>query len=166
MYVGGMIAIPIAPYIADIFGRRVGVVIGSIVMLIGVALVSIGYHVELFIVGRLILGLGLGIAQVSETVSGRTPCFFRVVNLMNRKQECSPLLLSELVHPQHRPQYSTLYNALWYVGSLIGACVALGTFPRLRSQVFDAHISVLRRGQYRRGLVLASSLPFAGPSVC
>jgi MFS family permease len=66
MYVGGMIAIPIAPYVADTFGRRVGVVIGSTVMLIGVALVSIGYHVELFIIGRLVLGLGLGIAQVSE----------------------------------------------------------------------------------------------------
>jgi MFS family permease len=130
MYVGGMIAIPIAPYVADTFGRRVGVVIGSVIMLVGVALVSIGYHVELFIIGRLILGLGLGIAQVSGTSYCRILCF-PVVNLMRRKQECSPLLLSELVHPQHRPQYSTLYNALWYVGSLIGACVALGKFPQI-----------------------------------
>ena len=35
-------------------------------MLFGVALVSIGSHVELFIIGRFILGFGLGIAQVSE----------------------------------------------------------------------------------------------------
>lgn len=41
-------------------------------------------------------------------------------------QSCSPLLLSELVHPQHRPQYTTIYNSLWYVGAVIGSVVALG----------------------------------------
>ena len=65
MYVGGVISVPMSPYIPDIWGRRLGVVIGCVTMLVGVALVPIGYHVELFIIGRLILGLGLGIAQVS-----------------------------------------------------------------------------------------------------
>lgn len=48
------------------------------------------------------------------------------------EQECSPLLVTELVHPQHRAVYSSIYNSLWYVGSLIGACVALGKFLRPR----------------------------------
>lgn len=104
MYIGGVLAIPLVPWIADTYGRRIGIVIGCLVMLFGVALVSIGGHVALFVIGRLILGFGLGIAQ-----------------------SCSPLLLTELVHPQHRPQYSTIYNALWYVGSVIGSCVVLGT---------------------------------------
>ncbi|KAJ5198249.1 hexose transporter protein [Penicillium cinerascens] len=104
MSIGSMLSIPVVPYVADIYGRRAGVVIGCIIMLFGVSLVSIGYHIALFVVGRIILGFGLGIAQ-----------------------ECSPLLVTELVHPQHRAVYSTIYNSLWYVGSLIGACVALGT---------------------------------------
>ncbi|CAI7589328.1 unnamed protein product [Penicillium pancosmium] len=104
MSIGSMLSIPVVPYVADIMGRRAGVVIGCVIMLFGVAMVSIGYKIALFVVGRIILGFGLGIAQ-----------------------ECSPLLVTELVHPQHRAIYSTIYNSLWYVGSLIGACVALGT---------------------------------------
>ena len=66
MSIGSMLSIPVVPYVADIYGRRAGVVIGCIIMLFGVALVSIGYHIALFVVGRIILGFGLGIAQVSN----------------------------------------------------------------------------------------------------
>ena len=59
-----MISIPVVPYVADIMGRRAGIIMGCCIMLFGVALVSIGSHVALFIVGRMILGFGLGIAQV------------------------------------------------------------------------------------------------------
>ncbi|CEO58925.1 Putative Hexose transporter protein [Penicillium brasilianum] len=104
MSIGSMLSIPVVPYVADILGRRAGVVVGCVIMLFGVAMVSIGYRIALFVVGRIVLGFGLGIAQ-----------------------ECSPLLVTELVHPQHRAVYSSIYNSLWYVGSLIGACVALGT---------------------------------------
>lgn len=66
MYLGGVIAIPIVPYIADLLGRRTGIVIGCSIMLCGVAMVSIGFHIAIFIVGRFLLGFGLGIAQVSD----------------------------------------------------------------------------------------------------
>ncbi|KAJ5772002.1 hexose transporter protein [Penicillium odoratum] len=111
MAIGSMLSIPVVPYVADMAGRRAGVVTGCIIMLFGVAMVSIGYHIALFVVGRIVLGFGLGIAQ-----------------------ECSPLLVTELVHPQHRAVYSSIYNSLWYVGSLIGACVALGTNHIVGSQ--------------------------------
>ncbi|KAL3476695.1 general substrate transporter [Aspergillus californicus] len=104
MSIGSMLAIPVVPWVADTLGRRFGVVLGCVIMLFGVAMVSIGYKVALFVVGRIILGFGLGIAQ-----------------------ECSPLLVTELVHPQHRAVYTTIYNSLWYIGSLLGAGVALGT---------------------------------------
>ncbi|KAI9375045.1 general substrate transporter [Aspergillus egyptiacus] len=104
MTIGSMLAVPVVPYVADRLGRRFGVVVGCCIMLGGVAMTAIGYEIALFIVGRMILGFGLGIAQ-----------------------ECSPLLVTELVHPQHRAVYSTIYNSLWYIGSLIGAGVAKGT---------------------------------------
>lgn len=64
MFVGSILAVPAAPYVADIRGRRFGVVVGCTIMLIGVAFTCIGFHVALFIVGRFIIGFGLGIAQV------------------------------------------------------------------------------------------------------
>jgi MFS family permease len=67
MSIGSMLAIPVVPYVADILGRRAGVVLGCVIMLFGVAMVSIGYRVALFVVGRIILGFGLGIAQVTST---------------------------------------------------------------------------------------------------
>lgn len=64
MSIGSMLAIPVVPYVADIMGRRAGVVTGCIIMICGVVMVSIGYHIALFVVGRMVLGFGLGIAQV------------------------------------------------------------------------------------------------------
>lgn len=61
-----MLSIPVVPYVADMAGRRAGVVTGCIIMLFGVAMVSIGYHIALFVVGRIVLGFGLGIAQVGS----------------------------------------------------------------------------------------------------
>ena len=61
-----MLSIPVVPYVADILGRRAGVVVVCVIMLFGVAMVSIGYRIALFVVGRIILGFGLGIAQVSR----------------------------------------------------------------------------------------------------
>ena len=104
MSIGSMLAIPIVPYTADILGRRAGVVIGCIIMLVGIALLSMGFHIAMFIIGRLLLGFGVAIAHGS-----------------------APLLVAELVHPQHRAIYSTIYNTLWYLGSLIGAWVSFGT---------------------------------------
>lgn len=75
MFIGGVLAVPVVPYIVDIWGRRVGVVIGCAIMLGGVALVSIGFHVALFVVGRLVLGFGLGIAQVR--IPARPVCYLR-----------------------------------------------------------------------------------------
>lgn len=104
MAMGSMLAIPIVPYCADILGRRMGVVIGCAIMLVGIALLSMGFHIAMFIMGRLLLGFGIAIAHGS-----------------------APLLIAELVHPQHRAVYSTIYNTLWYLGSLIGAWVSFGT---------------------------------------
>lgn len=69
MAIGSLLAIPIVPYTADILGRRTGVVIGCSIMIVGVALICIGFHVALFIIGRLVLGFGIAIAHVSPHLS-------------------------------------------------------------------------------------------------
>ncbi len=45
--------------------------------------------------GRVLLGFGNSLAQIS-----------------------SPMLLTELCHPQHRGRLTTVYNCLWNVGAL------------------------------------------------
>ena len=45
--------------------------------------------------GRVLLGFGNSLAQIA-----------------------SPMLLTELAHPQHRGRLTTVYNCLWNVGAL------------------------------------------------
>jgi len=102
--IGSLVAIPFVPYTADILGRRTGVCIGCIIMIIGVILQTISINIKMFIAARFFLGFGIAIAHGS-----------------------SPLLVTELVHPQHRATFTTIYNTTWYIGSFIAAWLTFGT---------------------------------------
>ena len=104
MSVGSITAIPFVPYIADILGRRMGIMIGCLIMLLGVVLQSISINFRMFIAARFFLGFGVAIAHGS-----------------------SPLLITELAHPQHRAIFTTIYNTTWYFGSFFAAWICLGT---------------------------------------
>jgi len=104
MSIGSIAAIPFVPYAADILGRRTGIMIGCIIMLLGVVLQSISVNFGMFLAGRFFLGFGIAIAHGA-----------------------SPLLITELVHPQHRAIFSTIYNCTWYIGSIIAAWLTFGT---------------------------------------
>jgi len=54
--------------------------------------------------GRFILGFGNSLAQMA-----------------------SPLLLTEICHPQHRGPVTAIYNCLWNAGALLVSCIAWGT---------------------------------------
>jgi MFS family permease len=54
--------------------------------------------------GRFILGFGNSLAQMA-----------------------SPLLLTEICHPQHRGPVTAVYNCLWNAGALLVSCIAWGT---------------------------------------
>lgn len=58
----------------------------------------------MFIAARFFLGFGIAIAHGS-----------------------SPLLITELVHPQHRATFTTIYNTTWYLGSIVAAWLTFGT---------------------------------------
>ncbi|KAG4418078.1 hypothetical protein IFR04_008815 [Cadophora malorum] len=104
MSVGSIVALPITPYIADIAGRRAGVMTGCIIMIIGVVLQSIGVNISMFIAARFLIGFGVAIAHGA-----------------------APLLIAELVHPQHRAIFTTIYNSTWYLGSIVAAWLTYGT---------------------------------------
>jgi MFS family permease len=104
MAVGSIVAIPFVPYVADILGRRWGIIIGCLIMILGVVLQSASQDLNMFIAARFFLGFGIAIAHGA-----------------------SPLLITELVHPQHRATFTTIYNTTWYIGSFIAAWLILGT---------------------------------------
>ena len=104
MSVGSLVAIPAVPYVADILGRRWGIIIGCLIMILGVILQSAAANFSMFIAARFFLGFGIAIAHGS-----------------------SPLLITELVHPQHRATFTTIYNTTWYIGSFFAAWVCFGT---------------------------------------
>jgi len=104
MSIGSIVALPVVPYTADILGRRMGIMIGCIIMVFGVILQSISINFRMFVAARFFLGFGVAIAH-----------------------GCSPLLITELVHPQHRAIFSTLYNTTYYVGAIVAAWLTFGT---------------------------------------
>lgn len=105
MSVGSIVALPIVPYIADILGRRTGVMIGCVIMILGVVLQSISINLSMFIAARFFIGFGVAIAHGA-----------------------APMLVTELVHPQHRAIYTTIYNCTWYWGSIVAAWLTYGKY--------------------------------------
>ena len=103
MSVGSIVALPITPYIADIAGRRAGIITGCLLMIVGVVLQSMGLNIQMFIAARFLIGFGVAIAHGS-----------------------APLLIAELVHPQHRAIFTTIYNSTWYFGSIVAAWLTYG----------------------------------------
>jgi len=57
-----------------------------------------------YLAGRFVLGFGNSLAQMA-----------------------SPLLLTEICHPQHRGPVTAIYNCLWNLGALIVSCIGWGT---------------------------------------
>jgi MFS family permease len=109
--IGSILSMFAVPTITDRFGRKPCIIIGCIFMIIGGSInaASQNYgskfaHVcfgayradyfSVFCAGRFILGFGNSLSQLT-----------------------SPMLLTEVVHPQHRAPFTTIYNCLWNLGS-------------------------------------------------
>lgn len=103
--IGAFAALFFAPYIADLFGRKIGIAIGLVILIVG-AIIQVVPSVNkgMFIGGRFLVGFGSNISQGS-----------------------APLLITELAHPQHRGKLTTMFNTLWYLGSIIAAWTVYGT---------------------------------------
>jgi len=103
--IGGIVGLPLAPYLNDRLGRRWALFIGDVVMLVGVALQTAAQNVGMFIGCRFLIGIGLSFACMA-----------------------APVLITELAFPTHRAPITSLYNSSWYLGSIVAAWVTYGTF--------------------------------------
>ncbi|KAF2004283.1 general substrate transporter [Amniculicola lignicola CBS 123094] len=101
---GSIASLPIAPFIADRWGRKSAIFIGCVIMVMGAGVQAGAKNLDMFMAGRFFMGFGNSLAQLS-----------------------SPLLLAELCHPQHRGRVTAIYNCLWNVGAIICTWLTFGT---------------------------------------
>lgn len=102
--IGSIISLPVVPFVADHLGRKAAIALGCIVMITGATIQATAQGLTNFMVGRSMMGFGNSLAQLS-----------------------SPLLLTELCHPQHRARVTSTYNCLWNVGAITCTWLTFGT---------------------------------------
>ncbi|KAM0273540.1 hypothetical protein ACHAQH_008289 [Verticillium albo-atrum] len=111
---GGLAVLPIAPYIADILGRKIGTAVGCSMIVAGAlmqAMTQSSPHSSrdaLFLIGRILMGAGSNVANAT-----------------------APLLITEVSHPRHRARITTIYNTIWYLGAIIAAWTCFGTLKNM-----------------------------------
>ncbi|KAH6616812.1 general substrate transporter [Boeremia exigua] len=104
MSLGSICSTPIAPWVADKYGRRWGITTGSIIMIIGAIIQCESVNYTMFVISRFILGFGLSFATTA-----------------------SPSLVSELSHPKDRVTVTAICNTCWFLGSIAAAWITYGT---------------------------------------
>ncbi|KAI9055217.1 hypothetical protein LZ554_000181 [Drepanopeziza brunnea f. sp. 'monogermtubi'] len=104
MSLGSLTGLLFVPHLVDRFGRKSGVTVGCLVMLVAVGLQTGARNFGMFVAARLLLGLGDCIVLGS-----------------------APLLIAEIAHPQDRAVLVTLSAASYHSGAFIASWVTYGT---------------------------------------
>ncbi|KAM0421014.1 hypothetical protein ACHAPT_011257 [Fusarium lateritium] len=108
--IGAVVCLPIVPFIADRFGRRLPVFAGSLFALVGTALQTAATNLDLFLAGRFFVGFGTGMVGVAANP-----------------------LMAELAYPTHRPFITSFASTTWFLGAIVAAWSTYGTFKMTNS---------------------------------
>lgn len=100
---GGILVSPFAPLICDHWGRKWGIFIGEVIVVIASILQGFSTNYAFFFVSRFLIGVGGVVAAVG-----------------------SPSLISEIAYPKHREISTFSYNLQWYTGAVIAALITYG----------------------------------------
>ncbi|KAI9057962.1 hexose transporter [Trametes sanguinea] len=103
--IGSVAAYPFSPYVSDGLGRRAAVILGAVIMCIATVLQTASHSVGMFIGARFLIGFGLTFAAAA-----------------------APVLITEIAYPTQRGPATSLYNTLWFLGSITAAWTTFGTF--------------------------------------
>ncbi|KAG9037291.1 hypothetical protein FRB95_006234 [Tulasnella sp. JGI-2019a] len=103
--IGILTATPLAPYATDGLGRRIPIIGGALLMVIGTIIQTTSHSVGQFIGARFLIGFGLTFAA-----------------------NAAACLTTELAYPSQRGPLTSTYNSLWYSGSIIAAWTTYGSF--------------------------------------
>ncbi|ORY04462.1 hexose transporter-like protein [Clohesyomyces aquaticus] len=101
---GSILAVPIAPWLNQRYGRRMSIMVGSIVMVIGALLQGFSQHVAMYIIARMLLGVGILFCIISGSS-----------------------MIGELGYPKERAILTSLFNASYFVGAIMAAGISIRT---------------------------------------
>ena len=101
---GSIFAVPIAPWFAQKYGRRWSIMLGSLIMVVGAIIQGFAQHVAMYIIARMILGMGILFAIISGSA-----------------------LIGELGHPKERAVLTSLFNSSYFIGQILASAIALRT---------------------------------------
>jgi sugar porter (SP) family MFS transporter len=119
--------------LADRFGRRTTIIMGSFIFMAGVVVQDAVTRVEGFVVGRLVAGFGVG--------------FVSAINI---------LYMSEVAPRKIRGAIVSCYQFAITIGIMLASCVGYATQNRLDSGAYRIPISI----QFLWAIVLATGLFF------
>ncbi|KAF4468534.1 hexose transporter [Fusarium albosuccineum] len=101
---GSIFAVPFAPWVAQRYGRRWSIMLGSFIMVFGALLQGFAQHVAMYIIARMLLGMGILFCIISGAA-----------------------LIGELGHPKERATLTSLFNSSYFIGQITASAIALGT---------------------------------------
>ncbi|KAI2628662.1 general substrate transporter [Hypoxylon sp. NC1633] len=101
--VGAMVGSPFAAILSDKFGRRIGMLSGGLVIIVGMIIVATAGTIAQFVVGRFVLGFGISIMTVA-----------------------APAYAVEIAPPHWRGRVTGFYNCGYFGGSIPAAAVVYG----------------------------------------
>ncbi|KAJ4320649.1 hypothetical protein N0V94_003297 [Neodidymelliopsis sp. IMI 364377] len=101
---GAITSIPFVAIVSDRFGRRLSIVFGSVIMVIGAIMQGLSRSLPMFVFSRIFLGHGIVYAIIAGAA-----------------------LLGELGHPKERAFLGSMFNAFFGVGAVLGAGIVVQT---------------------------------------
>lgn len=102
-WLGNGVAFPLAAWVSNRYGRRPGIYVGYLFLILGVGMQGAAQNEKTFTVSRLFLG-------IASAWLGNGP----------------PLLINEIAHPSHRSIANALFMCGWYVGGTLCGWVTFG----------------------------------------
>jgi MFS family permease len=101
---GQIAAFPFCGFLADGYGRRICILVGCILVIVGTAVQATAHTTGHFIGGRFVLGFGASIASAA-----------------------GPAYTVELAHPAYRGTMAGMYNNFWWLGNILAGWTTYGT---------------------------------------
>ncbi|KMU80243.1 hexose transporter protein [Coccidioides immitis RMSCC 3703] len=101
--IGAVAAFPFVGPAVDTWGRRAGMIIASILTIVGAVVQGAGTNIQSFMGGSFLLGFGISIAVTA-----------------------GPTYVVEICHPPYRGVVTAIYHTFWFTGSIIAAGAARG----------------------------------------
>jgi MFS family permease len=108
-YAGGACSALFAGALTDWRGRRETIFLSAVITIVGAILQSAAVNLGMFILGRFVVGFGLGIAATA-----------------------TPTYVAETVPQKHRAFVLGLYYSCWGVGTMIASGICYRVSPQVR----------------------------------